>query len=128
MIQVKPHEIKINITDSAQEQLGLILKNDFTVENLVFRLKISGKGCNGFDYQVGFSKEDPEDLVIDYQGIKLYLDPFTAYYCKEGEIDYIVDDSLGQEGFLFTNFNQKHYRGKFFKNEEKTHLTRSFAK
>ena len=52
--------------------------------------------------------------------IIFHIDPFTAYYCQSGEVDYILNIEKEVEGFHFENKNEKNHRGKFFKNEDKT--------
>lgn len=122
MSKITASEIKIKMTEIAKQQLGLILVNDYTLENQIFRLKIDGKGCNGFDYALGFTEPQNDDIIYTIEAhpknIALHLDPFTAHYCREGDIDYICDIDSDQEGFTYMNPNEKNYRGKFFKNEE----------
>lgn len=121
MSKLTVDDIKITMTPLAKEQLKLILVNDYTITDQVFRLKIDGKGCNGFEYALGFTPKQSDDLcypILDATDtLNLTLDPFTAHYCQEGEIDYVVDHENDQEGFVFTNSNEKKYRGKFFKDE-----------
>lgn len=118
MIDIKTHDLNIEISDFAAKQLHLILENDYTLHEQVLRLMISGKGCSGFDYSIGFTKAQDDDLIYQSNGLKLHLDPFTAYYAKEGKIDFVFDHHNGIDGFLFTNFNEKNHKGKFFKNTD----------
>jgi len=124
MIDISIDKVTIEITENAIRQICLIRENDYTLDNQVFRLKIDGKGCQGFDYAIGFADQHVDDLVLNVQKpdhqASLHLDPFTAYYCSEGTIDYIQDFEHDTEGFHFENKNEKQYRGKFFKNESKT--------
>ncbi len=124
MIDITKEEINLTITKNAIDQVNLIKNNDFTVSDQVFRLKIDGKGCSGFDYAMGFTTPNSDDLIIPLsqsnQTIEIYIDPFTAYYCKNGTIDFIFDLENNIDGFHFSNPNEKEYRGKFFKNLEKT--------
>lgn len=122
MIKIEPNQIKIQITDNAKAQLWLIQQNDYTIKDQVFRLKVDGKGCGGFDYALGFTKALSDDLVISFphnEGeLFLSIDPFTAFYCQSGTIDFVTDYENDIEGFRFKNENESKYRGKFFKNEE----------
>ena len=120
MKDFKIENIDIKITDEAAGQINLIKEHDFTVSDKIFRLKVDGKGCNGFDYALGFTEKNDDDIIIKLSSdIQVHLDPFTAYYAQNGEIDYIFDHENNTEGFYFENKNEKNYRGKFFKNEEK---------
>ena len=119
-INISLEEVNIEFTKSARAQLELILQNDYTLTEQVFRLQISGKGCHGFDYSIGFTEPQIDDMIYLVHGcaLKLSIDPFTAFYCKDGTIDYVLDHNSEAEGFSFENSNQKNYRGKFFKKEE----------
>ena len=59
-------------------------------------------GCSGFQY--GLNIEDgPEsdDEIVDIQGVKIFVDPFSAQYLEGVEIDYVT--SLMGQGFTFKN-------------------------
>jgi Fe-S cluster assembly iron-binding protein IscA len=120
-----PSDIKLFVTDSAVRQIQLMQDNDYTLEGLHFRIKIGGKGCGGFTYDTGFSEHHPDDLVIiqEYQLInytlKVLIDPFTAYYTQEATLDYLLDTSNNEEGFVLNNAADGEHRGKFFKDETK---------
>jgi Fe-S cluster assembly iron-binding protein IscA len=120
MIKVEIEDINIKVSQAAIDQAQLILSNDHNLKSSVFRLQIDGKGCNGFDYALGFTEVEKDDLKfpLGSTNLFLHLDRFTAFYCKEGILDYICDFSQDIEGFTFINTSEKNYRGKFFKNEE----------
>lgn len=114
----------ISFTQQALEQIVLIIKNDFTVEGKVLRLTISGKECDGFNYDFGFDDNHPDDIVEEFNykdtSFKLARDPFTAHYFQNGKIDYKLDLQNNIDGFVVTNFNQDSFQGKFFKDESLT--------
>lgn len=118
-------DIKLFVTDSAVRQIQLMQENDYTLEGLSFRIKIGGKGCEGFTYDTGFSELHPDDLVIiqNYPLInfelKILIDPFTAYYTQEATLDYLLDITNNEEGFILNNAADGQHRGKFFKDESK---------
>ena len=121
MINVKVDEIKIIVTDEALSQLALIIENDHTIADQVFRLKVEGKGCGGFDYSLGFTAPEKDDLLYtktyENKELTIHIDPFTAFYAKEGKLEYVCDLDNDREGFGFINDNETKYRGKFFKDE-----------
>ena len=131
MIDVTSEQLNIQITDQALKQIQLIKTNDYTVADMIFRLKIDGKGCSGFDYALGFTPAHPEDLIhtitSDTGNLELHIDPFSAFYCKEGMIDFILDIQNNEEGFHFENLNEKSYRGKFFKDESKAPIMKELS-
>jgi iron-sulfur cluster insertion protein len=120
-----PGDIKLFVTDSAVRQIQLMQNNDYTLEGLSFRIKIGGKGCEGFTYDAGFSEADPDDLVIEQNyplinfRLTLLMDPFTAFYTQELTLDYLLDTASNQEGFIVQNAADGQHRGKFFKDESR---------
>lgn len=118
-------DLKVFVSDSAVRQIQLMQKHDYTLNGLKFRIKIGGKGCEGFTYDTGFSEPHIDDLVvrldfskIDYQ-LELLVDPFTAYYTQSFTLDYLLDPISHEEGFVVTNSADGQHRGKFFKDESK---------
>lgn len=117
MNTVTPQDINISLDPEAANQLKLMQEHDYTLKDKVFRLKIGGKGCDGFTYDLGWSAPHPDDVVKELaHNVKLHMDPFTAFYCQEGAINYHFDPE-GDEGLTFTNHRQEEYHGKFFKDE-----------
>lgn len=118
-------EINLFITDSAIRQIQLMQENDYTLEGLLFRIKIGGKGCGGFTYETGFSEKHADDIVIEknYPAInfqlKLLMDPFTAFYTSSATLDYLLDTGNNDEGFVITNADEGNHKGKFFKDTSK---------
>ena len=117
MLPINNENTKIDLSRAAFEQICLIRENDFTLEGKIFRLKIEGKGCEGFEYATGFSQKQDQDIELLYhqgdKSVRMLLDPFTAHYCQLGQLDYLFDIT-GQEGFVFQNENEHKYHGKFF--------------
>ena len=116
-------DIKLFLTDSAVRQIQLMLENDYTLEGHSFRIKIGGKGCEGFTYDTGFSELHADDLVIKQSfplinfELTVLIDPFTAFYTQEVTLDYLLDTSNNDEGFIVNNAADGQHRGKFFKDE-----------
>lgn len=78
----------------------------------IVRVKVVGGGCAGFQYDMGFldseerSSIDPEiDHVFVQDGFESVMDPISAQYLEDVEIDYVTTD-IG-EGFKFNNPNVK---------------------
>jgi iron-sulfur cluster insertion protein len=122
---LKANDLRLLVTDSAIQQIRLMELNDFTLEGLKFRIKIGGKGCGGFTYDTGFSEKHEDDLVItlsyptiNYE-LTILIDPFTAFYTQEATLDYLLDTTSNEEGFVITNAREGDHRGKFFKDTSK---------
>ena len=114
----------VSISDKALSQLKLILENDFTLKGKYLRLLISGKGCDGFSYSVGFTDWNDDDMLIKVKGsengqdLEVIMDPFTAFYLQKCSVDYVEDFANNNEGFVVVNENQKTFSGKFWKKDE----------
>lgn len=123
--KISPSDIKLFVTDSAVRQIQLMQDNDYTLEGLSFRIKIGGKGCEGFTYDTGFSELHQDDLVLKQSfplinfNLTVLMDPFTAFYTQELTLDYLLDTSNNEEGFIVTNAADGQHRGKFFKDESR---------
>lgn len=107
----------IQITDEAKQQIDLILKNDFTIKDKFLRITISGKGCDGFDYSIGFDSQNPNDIHTQVKNINIILDPFANFYLQKFKIDYIQNLEEDIEGFQIINTSQKEFKGKFWKKD-----------
>ncbi len=111
----------ITFTSNAISQLKLIEENDFTLKGKYLRVLISGKGCDGFKYSIGFTdlhKDDINIVVENDDTIEVIVDPFTAFYLGLTQVDYKQDFISGEEGFVVTNNDQKKYYGKFWRKDE----------
>ena len=117
MTPTNRNDFNIQISRAALEQIKLIKENDYTLDKEKFRLKIGGKGCDGFTYETGFSTPLDDDLQLVFEDVIVILDPFTAHYCKEGSLDFLLNPKSNEDGFVFINFNEEKYHGKFFKDE-----------
>ena len=122
---ISASDIKLFVTDSAIRQIQVMTENDYTLDGLSFRIKIGGKGCGGFTYETGFSEIHSDDLVIKQSypliqfDLTILMDPFTAYYTQELTLDYLLDTSNNDEGFIVKNAADGQHRGKFFKDESR---------
>lgn len=120
MTQVDSSKIippNITFSEFALEQLHLIGQQDFTLKGKYFRIVISGKGCDGFTYSVGFTDIHEDDLLVTVNDGKtqVLVDPFTAFYLGNTKVEYMADYDNDQEGFVVINQDQKKYSGKFWR-------------
>lgn len=74
------------------------------------RVAVVGGGCSGFSYHLAFESEsNGMDRVIDFNGLKVFVDPTSLLYLDGTEIDYV--ETLEGSGFKFSNPNVKHTCG-----------------
>jgi len=70
------------------------------------RINVSGGGCSGFQYGLKLEENaGPEDTVIDYGAVKLFIDSQSLALITGATVDFV--DSLEGSGFKFTNPNAK---------------------
>ena len=68
------------------------------------RLGVLGGGCSGLSYQFKFDvRERPTDTVLEFDGVKVLVDPKSLLYLHGMTLDY--KESLMQSGFVFENPN-----------------------
>lgn len=70
------------------------------------RVAVRGGGCSGLSYSV--DPEDTEkkgDLVLDFDGLRVYLDVKSQLFLAGTQIDW--EDGLMESGFRFRNPNAK---------------------
>ena len=93
----------ITITDAALSQLKELLARQ-DVPQLGLRVFVQPGGCSGMSYGMGFEDRPEEgDLISEYGGVRLYVDPVSARYIKGSEIDFV--DALMGGGFTVHNPN-----------------------
>jgi len=68
------------------------------------RVAIHGGGCSGFQYGLTFENaEKPNDQILEFSGLKVYVDAMSGMYLDGVKIDYV--DSLDGSGFKIDNPN-----------------------
>lgn len=92
----------ISLTDSAVSKLTTLLSEESEPQAL--RVAVTGGGCSGFQYALGFDTEQhPDDLVLDQAGVKVIIDETSAEYLSGAVIDF--QDGLNGKGFAIENPN-----------------------
>ena len=91
----------LQLTDSAVEKVRqLMVKED--KDGYGLRVAVKGGGCSGFQYGLSYEQEQKEnDQVLEFNGLKVFVDAMSNLYLKEVEIDYV--DSLAGSGFKIVN-------------------------
>lgn len=94
----------ITLTPDAVTKVQQFIEDQGALEGAGLRVAVLPGGCSGFQY--GLNIEDaPEadDEVVDMEGLRLFIDPFSAQYLEGVEIDYVT--SMMGSGFAFKNPN-----------------------
>ncbi|MGD0201271.1 MAG: iron-sulfur cluster assembly accessory protein [Bryobacteraceae bacterium] len=70
------------------------------------RLGVQGGGCSGLSYLFKLETGPrPKDSVLEFDGIRIYIDPKSMLYLEGMTLDY--QESLIRSGFVFENPNAK---------------------
>jgi iron-sulfur cluster assembly protein len=99
---------EVNVTPKAVQKIRQAFEKMGVADlrNAGLRLGVLGGGCTGLSYQFKFdTKPRPTDLVYDFDGVQIFVDPKSIRYLKGLTLDY--QESLMQSGFVFENPNAK---------------------
>jgi iron-sulfur cluster assembly accessory protein len=92
----------IALTDKAVQMIKLTREQEGLDDASGLRVAARGGGCSGFEYALDFDVEARDtDFVVDYDGLRVYVDPISARYLEGTSIDYVMG-STGT-GFKFNN-------------------------
>jgi iron-sulfur cluster assembly accessory protein len=101
--QEQAKAVDLVLTDRAIQQVKALLARG-KLEGHGLRISVTDGGCSGFSYKLDFAKEQkPEDLVLELDDLRVYVDVTSAPYLKGTIIDY--ESGLYGGGFKFTNPN-----------------------
>ncbi len=98
-------EVAVIVTDVASAEV----KKFMEAENVDptkggLRVSVQPGGCSGFKYGLLIEDEAAEDdLVVEQNGWKVFVDPFSAQYINGVTIDFVT--SMMGSGFTFKNPN-----------------------
>jgi iron-sulfur cluster assembly accessory protein len=68
------------------------------------RVAVRGGGCSGMEYALDFEEEArPNDFLLDFDDLKVFVDAVSARYLQGTEIDYVL--GMAGAGFKFNNPN-----------------------
>ena len=98
-------ELALTVTPTA----GVEVKKFMDAEGVTYdagglRVSVQPGGCSGFKYGLLIEDQAAEDdLVLEQDGYRVFVDPFSAQYISGVVIDYV--SSMQGSGFTFKNPN-----------------------
>ncbi|HRQ40658.1 MAG TPA: iron-sulfur cluster assembly accessory protein [Chloroflexota bacterium] len=93
----------IYLTDAAADMVKTLLVQK-NVPDHGLRVFVAGGGCSGMQYGMALEAEPrPYDHLIEYHGVKVFIDPTSMMYLGNATIDY--EDSIMGGGFKIENPN-----------------------
>lgn len=99
----------MNMTSEAVSRAKEILsKNNKQGHGL--RLGVTGGGCSGLSYKMDFEESPADkDRVLDFEGLKVFVDPKAYLYLQNVEVGYHSD--MMTSTFTFSNPDAKNTCG-----------------
>jgi len=95
----------IKITERAAQEVKRIIEEQKMEEGTLLRVGVTGGGCSGFSYALGFDKafDDTADAKSEQHGVTVVVDKKSALYLDGTSVDFY--DGLEKRGFTFDNPN-----------------------
>ncbi len=95
----------ITLTERAATEVKRIMEEEKKEEGTVLRLGVTGGGCSGFSYALGFDTtvDETADAKSDQHGVQIVVDRKSSLYLDGTTLDFY--DGLDKRGFTFDNPN-----------------------
>ena len=105
MSTINQPDVGVVITAGAAAEVKKFMEAEgVTTDVGGLRVSVQPGGCSGFKYGLLIEDENAEDdLVLEQDGFKVFVDPFSAQYLSGVTIDYV--SSMQGSGFTFKNPN-----------------------
>ena len=94
-----------NLTGRAAEEVHkFIVQEQVPADTAGLRVSVLPGGCSGFKYSLNIEERPlDDDLVSEVNGVRVFVDGFSAQYLAGNTIDYVT--SMQGSGFTFNNPN-----------------------
>ena len=95
----------LNVTEAAAGEIKKFMEAEEGLpQTSGLRVRVVPGGCSGFQYSLNVEEGSrPNDHVMESNGVRLFVDMFSAQYLNGVEIDYVT--SVMGSGFTFKNPN-----------------------
>jgi iron-sulfur cluster assembly accessory protein len=94
----------ITVTPTAVEEVRKFMSEQGSTDKAGLRVAVLPGGCSGFQYGLNIEDEQQDDdEILDVNGIRVFVDPFSSQYLEGVEIDYVT--TMMGSGFTFKNPN-----------------------
>lgn len=96
---------ELGVTDRAADEVRKFMDAEsVSTDSAGLRVAVLPGGCSGFRYSLNIEEQPlEEDMVVEVNGIRLFVDGFSAPYLTGISIDYT--SSMQASGFTFNNPN-----------------------
>jgi iron-sulfur cluster assembly protein/iron-sulfur cluster insertion protein len=98
-------ESVVKVTESAANEIKMLLARADESTGKGLRIYIEAGGCSGMQYGMVFDEKRPDDESMEFAGVSVLVDPFSANYLRGAVVDFV--DSLNGGGFKISNPNAR---------------------
>jgi iron-sulfur cluster assembly accessory protein len=97
--------VTLDVTEAAAVEIKKFMASEEGLPDTSgLRVRVVPGGCSGFQYSLNIEEDSRQgDFILNNQGVRLFVDMFSAQYLNGVKIDY-VSGVMGS-GFTFTNPN-----------------------
>jgi iron-sulfur cluster assembly protein len=95
----------IVLTEEAAKEVKRIIEDQKLEEGTLLRVGVTGGGCSGFSYALGFDKnyDKKVDSKCQLHGVDVVVDKKSALYLDGTTVDFYT--GIDKRGFTFDNPN-----------------------
>lgn len=94
----------VSLTESAAKQIKEMIASGKEAGKTL-RVYVESGGCSGLQYGMVFDEKREDDIVAEFYGVSVIVDPFSANYVRGSVVDF--SDALTGGGFKITNPNAR---------------------
>lgn len=93
------------LSERAAAEVKRILEEQSFGAETVLRVGVSGGGCSGFQYSLGFDQtfDEKTDTTYEQHGVKVVVDRKSSLFLDGTTVDFY--EGLDKRGFTFNNPN-----------------------
>ncbi len=97
--------MSVTLTEKAADEVKRIIESQHIDETHFLRIGVTGGGCSGFSYALGFANDFDEkaDMKTDFFGVPVVVDKKSALYLDGTTVDF--HEGVDARGFKFENPN-----------------------
>ena len=95
----------VTLTPPAVDMVKRIRAKEGLPDGHALRVAVVGGGCSGMQYGMVFDEKRADDLVNDFHGVSVLVDPCSVKYLGGTVIDF--SDALTGGGFKISNPNAR---------------------
>ena len=95
----------VMISEKAASEIKRVIAEQKLPEATVLRVGVTGGGCSGYNYSLGFDAQSDEtkDFVTEQHGVRVAVDKRSDLFLDGTSIDFY--DGIERRGFTFENPN-----------------------